>query len=142
MAGAIHTGLLPAENVPHRGELWKLPFLNLKKSFDGEIISLGEDGQGNKVYALSVKGDCEMVYRLIASFLEISNLPSNSLHLVDNCGRDNILLLTGSILCRSALLAPMGRLLAMAGIKKSYRLISQIVSRQKTSMNYNDQLIH
>lgn len=117
--------------------MWRLPFLSLKKSGNGKIISLGEDGQGNKVYALSVKGDGEMVYRLIASFLEISNLPANRLYLVDNCAGDNIFLWAGGIFCRSALLAPLGRLLAMAGIKKKYRVISQMVSRQKAGMGLN-----
>ncbi|MDD4169696.1 MAG: DUF3189 family protein [Desulfotomaculaceae bacterium] len=134
MAGAIHTGLLPVDNMPDSSKLWRLPFLSLKKSGNGKIISLGEDGQGNKVYALSVKGDGEMVYRLIASFLEISNLPANRLYLVDNCAGDNIFLWAGGIFCRSALLAPLGRLLAMAGIKKKYRVISQMVSRQKAGM--------
>lgn len=131
LAGAIHTGLLPADNMPDSGKLWRLPFLDLKKSGNGKIISLGEDGQGNKVYALSVKGDCEMVYRLIASFLEISNLPANRLYLVDNCAGDNMFLRAGGILCRYALLAPLGKLLVMAEIKKRYRLLSQMVSRKK-----------
>ncbi|OPX90467.1 MAG: hypothetical protein A4E53_01019 [Pelotomaculum sp. PtaB.Bin104] len=133
MAGAIHTGLLPKDGMPDRDKLWKLPFMNLK-SGDGKIISLGKDGQGDKVYALSVKGDREMIYRLIDSFMEISGMPAGELYLVDSCAGDNILLLAGSVLCRSNLLAPLGRHLATAGIKKSYGRLSSMVKCSKLEL--------
>jgi len=105
--------------------------LNLKKSSEGEVISLGEDGQGDKIYALSVKGDREMIYRLVNSFLIMFKLPADELHLVDSCARDNVFLLAGENLCRSDLFAPLGRLLVHTGVKKIYGHLSQLVSDQK-----------
>jgi len=117
--------------VPSGSELWNLPFLNLKKSNEGKVIFLGEDEQGDKIYALSVKGDRKMIYRLVNSFLDMFKLPADELHLVDSCVRDNSFLLAGENLCRFDLLAPLGRLLVFAGIKKIYGRLSQLVNDQK-----------
>lgn len=134
LAGAIHTGRLPAGREPGGSELWSLPFLNIKKSGEGKIISLGKDGQGNEIYALSVKGERGMVYRMVESFLAIYKIPEDDLSLVDSGVRDNGFLLAGRLLCRSDLLTPLGRFFASIGVKKSYGKLAQLVLDVKTGL--------
>lgn len=134
LAGAIHTGQLPAGREPEVSELWTLPFMNLKRSREGQILSLGEDGQGNKVYALSVKGEQGMVHRLVQSFLTIYKIPENELSLVDSGVRDNGYLLAGGLLCRLGLTASLGRYLVSLGVKRTYRPLTQLVADVKSAL--------
>lgn len=127
LAGAIHTGRLTAGREPGGSELWSLPFLSLKNSREGNIISLGKDDLGNEIYALSVKGERGMVYRLVESFLTIHKIPEEELSLVDSGVRDNGFLLVGRFLCRSNFLTPLGRFFASIGVKKTYGRLAQLV---------------
>ena len=119
LAGAIHTGRLPAGELPARDQLWDLLSLNIRDGA-GRIISLGQDDAGNKVYALSVKGERGMIYRLVESFLHIYNIPEAEMIMVDNNFQDNIFLQSGQLLCRLAFFAPLGCLLSGIGIKNLY----------------------
>ncbi|MCL6635141.1 MAG: DUF3189 family protein [Peptococcaceae bacterium] len=127
LAGAIHTGLLPAEREPGGSELWSLPFLNSKKSGGVEIIHLGRDGRGVEVYALSVKGELDMVRRLVESFLDVFNIPAGELDLVDTGAGESLTLRAGFFLCRLRFFAPMGRFLVSAGVKKIYSRLARLV---------------
>ncbi len=132
LAGAIHTGRLPAASVPDQSLLWGQPFLNIRDG-EGNILSLGSDEQGDKIYALSVKGERGMVYRLVDSFLNIYNIPEEELNLIDSGVRDNLYLLTGRFLCGTRFLAPLGYSLATAGIRKIYgRLAEWVFDVKKT----------
>ncbi|MDD4766183.1 MAG: DUF3189 family protein [Desulfotomaculaceae bacterium] len=119
LAGAIHTGRLPAGELPARDQLRDLLSLNIRGG-EGSIISLGQDDAGNKVYALSVKGERGMIYRLVESFLRIYNIQEAEMIMVDNSFQDNIFLQSGQLLCRLALFAPLGCLLSGIGIKNLY----------------------
>jgi hypothetical protein len=77
------------------------------------------------VYALSVKGERGMIYRLVESFMSIYNIPEVEMRMVDNKFKDNIFLQSGKLLCRFVLFAPLGCLLARIGIKKIYKELSQ-----------------
>lgn len=88
---------------------------------------------GNKIYALSVKGERGMVYRLVESFLCIYSIPEGELGLVDSGVKDNVYLLAGRLLCRSKFLAPLGYFLATIGIGKLYGRLSQLVLDVKTA---------
>lgn len=105
--------------------------MNSNKSSEGEIISLGEDRQGNKIFALSVKGDRELFNRTIDSFISIFDRAPDDLYMVDIKFRDNCFLRAGQILCRSAILAPLGRAIVLAGVKKIYDSLSRLVNDQK-----------
>ncbi len=126
LAGAIHTGRLPAGGEPGQSQLWGQPFLNIRNG-EGNIVSLGDDEQGNKIYALSVKGERGMVYRLLESFISIYKIPDGELNLVDSGIRDNLYLLAGRLLCGSRFLAPLGYSLATVGIRKIYGRLTQWV---------------
>lgn len=119
VAGAIHTGRMQAGELPDRGRLRDLLSLNIRGG-EGEIISLGEDRFKNKVYALSVKGERGMIYRLVESFMSIYRIPEVEMRMVDNGFKDNIFLQAGKLLCRSWLFAPLGCLLVEIGLKKLY----------------------
>lgn len=134
LAGAIHTGRVPFGTEQAGREIWSLPFLNLKKSWEAKIIPLGEDNQGNKIYALSVKGERGMVYRLIQSFLHMYKIPAEELRLVDSGFRDNGFLLAGGVLGRLNVLAPLGRFLVSLGLKKMYGPMSFLVKEVKTGL--------
>jgi hypothetical protein len=100
--------------------------LNIKKNDPGKVLSLGKDARGNDVYALSVKGERGMVYRLVNSFLGLYGIGENELSLVDSGAGDNFYLLAGLLFCRFHLLAPLGRYLIFCGVKKHYGRISQL----------------
>ncbi|BAF59792.1 MAG: DUF3189 family protein [Pelotomaculum sp.] len=134
LAGAIHAGLLTAEGKPERGKLWELPFMNLRKNKEGKIITLGKDVRGSEIFAISVKGERGMVYRLIESFLEMYKIKEGELRLIDSGIKDNWLLLAGLFLCRSNFLSPVGRLLASAGIRKAYGRLAKLVQDVKAGL--------
>lgn len=105
--------------------------MNSKNKLEGRIFFLGDDDLGNKIYAVSVKGERGMVLRLVNSFLSIYKIPQDKLYLVD-CGiSDNCFLLAGRLLLRFNLLAPLGRFFIFGGIKKIYGRLAQLVSEVK-----------
>ncbi|NLJ76615.1 MAG: DUF3189 family protein [Peptococcaceae bacterium] len=102
------------------------------KGQEGEIIFLGKDDAGNKVYALSIKGQQDMIHRLMESFLCIFNIQKTEVKMVESALRDNIFLQLGSLLFRFAPLATAGYLLSRIGMKKIYSELgdwSQAVKR-------------
>lgn len=135
LAGAIHTGRLSAGERPGQSRLWGQPFLNIKNG-EGNIVALGDDDLGNKIYALSVKGERGMVCRLVESFLSIYDIPEGELNLVDSGVRDNLYLLTGRFLCRSRFFAPLGHLLSTVGLEKIYgRLTQRVLDIKSAQLN-------
>lgn len=131
LAGAIHSGLLPVGRFPAGKELWNLHFLNLKKNWEGKILSLGEDRQGNKIYALSVKGERGMINRLVESFLMIYHIPDNELRLVDSRLKENGFLLAGRMLGRVGFL---GRFFSFLGIKLAYSELTRLIQNEKKGL--------
>jgi len=131
LAGAIHTGRLSREKLPGKTQLGDLLCLDIKGQ-EGEIIFLGKDDAGNKVYALSIKGQQDMIHRLMESFLCIFNIQKTEVKMVESALRDNIFLQLGSLLFRFAPLATAGYLLSRIGMKKIYSELgdwSQAVKR-------------
>ncbi|HPU35263.1 MAG TPA: DUF3189 family protein [Bacillota bacterium] len=125
LAGTIHTGRLMAGEKPDKN-IWSQPFLNIKKNDPGKVLSLGKDARGNDVYALSVKGERGMVYRLVESFLNMYGIGENELSFVDSGAGDSFFLLAGLYCCRFPLLVPLGRYLISTGLKKHYGRLSQL----------------
>ncbi|MEG3070889.1 MAG: DUF3189 family protein [Candidatus Syntrophopropionicum ammoniitolerans] len=119
LAGAIHTGRLSREELPGRNQLGDLLCLDIKGQ-EGELIFLGKDDAGNKVYALSIKGQQDMIHRLMGSFLRIYNIQEAEVKMVDSALQDNIFLQLGKLLFRFAPLATVGYLLSRIGMKKIY----------------------
>jgi len=105
--------------------------MKLNKNNEGEIISLGEDEQGNKIFALSIKGDRALINRLIDSFISIYQRAPEELCMVDIKFRENYLLRAGQILCRSVILTPLGKTIVLAGVKKIFDSLNQLVHEQK-----------
>lgn len=133
VAGAIHTGKLPAEKDPDPGNLRKLPFLNMQKDEEGKIFGLGKDDCGNDIYALSIKGERGMPYRLVESFLIINKIPRNSLIMVDS-GKDNGFLSAGRLLNRIGFPASLARYFTYTGIGKLYRELTRLCNGVKDSL--------
>jgi len=131
LAGAIHSGMLPEGKKSAASVLWNLSFMNLNKNSEGVIISLGEDQQGNKIFALDVKGDRELINRLIESIVSIFKRAPDELDLVNIEFGENSFTRIGWRLCRSSLLAPLGRAIVTACFKKIYVSLSQLVNEQK-----------
>jgi hypothetical protein len=134
VAGAIHTGKLPEGKDPGAGNFRNLPFLNMKDGGEGKIFVLGKDDRGNDIYALSIKGERGMPYRLVESFLNINKIPRNSLLMVDSRVGDNWFLLAGSLLSRIGLGASLGYLFAYAGIRKLYGELTRLSTQVKDGL--------
>ncbi|MDD4237933.1 MAG: DUF3189 family protein [Desulfotomaculaceae bacterium] len=126
VAGAIHTGRLPAGKDPGAGNFRNLPFLNMQDGEEGRIFVMGKDGHGNEIYALSIKGERGMPYRLVESFLRINKIPRSNLLMVDSGVGDNFYLLAGRFFNRSGFLAPLGWFLTYTGIKKLYGELTRL----------------
>ncbi len=109
--------------------------MSSEKGEDGKIISLGEDEWGNKIYALSVKGERGMVSRLVKSFLNIYNIPDNKLSLVDCKVRENYFLLLGWFLYRINIFTSLGRFFISVGVKKIYSKITCLVMKVRDPAN-------
>lgn len=134
LAGAIHTGRLPAGKEPEQGELWSLPFLNSKNIPEGKITYLGDDTQGNKIYGLNVKGEQGIVHRMVESFLYIHKIPQEQVNLIDSGIRDNGLLLAGGLFCRFNITGSFGRYLTTLGVKKTYDGLTRLVADVQKGM--------
>lgn len=126
VAGAIHTGRLTASLVQKPGNYRKLPFSNMRSGSEGEIFVIGRDDRGNDIYALSIKGERGMPYRLIDSFLEMYQIERGELLIVDTGVGDNWLLLAGRLLDRLGFPAPLGHFFTCAGIKKLYMELARL----------------
>jgi hypothetical protein len=130
LAGAIHTGRLSLKKQD-TGNYPDLPFLNIRSGGEGEIFVMGRDEWGNDVYALSVKGERGMPYRLVDSFLRIYQINRGNVLVVDSGVGDNWFLLTGRLLGRLGFPAPLGRFFTCAGIKKLYGELSRLIAEVK-----------
>ncbi len=119
LAGAIHTGRLRAGELPDRRQLRELLSLNIKGG-KNRIIPLGEDRAGNKVYALSIKGERGMAHRLVESFLRIYDFQKDEVRMADNRLTDNVFLWSGKLLYSFAPLTTLGCLLIRIGVKQLY----------------------
>jgi hypothetical protein len=128
VAGAIHTGRLPAGKDPGAGSFRELPFLNMQDGGEGEIFIIGKDDRGNDIYALSIKGERGMPHRLVESFLRLYKIPRSSLLMVDSGVGDNLFLLAGRLLNRVGFLASLGRFFTYTGIKKIYGELTRLTA--------------
>ncbi|WP_192895243.1 DUF3189 family protein [Pelotomaculum sp. FP] len=126
VAGAIHTGRLPAGKDPGAVSFRELPFLNMQDGGEGEIFVIGKDDRGNDIYALSIKGERGMPHRLVESFLRIYKIPRGNLLMIDSGVGDNFFLLAGRLLNRAGFLAALGRFFTYTGIKKMYGELTRL----------------
>lgn len=127
LAGAIHTGNLPLERDPTSREIWNQQFMNTRKTEEGKIIPLGKDEWENEIYALSVKGERGMPFRLVSSFLSMHKIPEDKLSLIDTGLRDNLFIAAGKILIKIKIFIPLGKYLTFLGVKKCYPTLSKLV---------------
>jgi hypothetical protein len=93
---------------------------------EGKIFVLGKDDCGNDIYALNIKGERGMPYRLVESFLRINKIPPNSLIIVDSGVKDNWFLFAGCLLKRIGLITSLGRFFTYTGIKKLYGTLTRL----------------
>lgn len=134
LAGAIHTGSLPLGREPSGSEIWNLWFMNMKKGEEGKIIALGKDEWDNEIYALSVKGERGMPFRLVKSFLSIHEISEDKLSFVDTGLNDNLLILAGKMFRQVSFLIPAGQFLTLLGIKKFYPRLTNLVIDIRTGL--------
>ena len=95
---------------------------------------MGKDDRGNDIYALSVKGERGLPYRLVESFLRIYQIPRSNLLMVDSGVSDNWFLLAGCLLNRTGLSAPLGRFFTYTGIKNLYGELTRLSTGVKDGL--------
>lgn len=87
----------------------------------------GKDGLENKIYALWLKGEKGMAYRMVDSFLNLYRLPIEEFYMVDSGVRDNAFLIAGLFFWRMPFFSPLGLYLVRLGLRKEYGALSALV---------------
>lgn len=129
LAACIHSGKIPADEVPDGKTLLKLPYLDKTSAEDfGRIKYIGTDESGNKIYALGTKtSDAGPLLQDLAVLQGVDD----EFEFIRTTPFVNTVLRIGGFLSRSASLPLIGRPLLISGLKKSYPYISDFVEQNR-----------
>lgn len=132
VAANIHINRLPADRVPNREELLKLPtFDKIKKEQMGHLIYIGEDEFNEKVYTLARKYNPELVIPAITDMFSIFKGNSNDLIIVDTKPTVNFLMALGGFSSRRLHMISFGRPIVTKGTQQAYMDIVNLVKDTK-----------
>lgn len=130
LAAALHTGLL-APGKLKEAALLGLSFAKENQMSGGKIYCFGESSDECRVYALWVKGERDMVPRLVTSFLEVYEIKPAEFTLVDTGGRGGWLAAAGLFFWRTRLLKKLGFWLFTRSLAACARPLEELVAGVK-----------
>lgn len=130
VAACIHAGMLDPDNLPSGDELMKMPYLDKTTPEDfGKINHIGNDHQGNDIYALGTKQSESG--NLLNDMADLQDVSDQYLF-ISTSPYVNMTLRIGGWLSRSAFLPSLGRPLVMSGLRQAYPDLCSLVKNTKT----------
>lgn len=82
VTGTLHIGKLSPNSPPPPGDFFKLPFIHNYPG-NGQLIDLGTDRKGRRIYAFSAKSSPDMLRSVVNSFLRLYNITGDKYQLVE-----------------------------------------------------------
>lgn len=140
-AANIHIGKLPIDSIPTKNEILNLPtFDKITKDQMGNLLYIGEDEYGTKVYTLGRKYKPKLVIPAIKSMYSAINGNANDLLIIDTHPTVNIWMKIGGFSSRVLNLVAFGRPIVTYGTLKAYEEIANIVRKVKEQVTNSKNL--
>jgi hypothetical protein len=128
LAGAAYLGLISAPKAASV-KFSEVPFFGCKER-KSQLRFLGDDQEGNQIFALGVKGEMELIPRSIENFLQLMGVSPHDLLMINTYPCLCILSKWGERLARWGFTTT-GNFLAQQGLKKDYHLLLKIPSKYR-----------
>lgn len=124
VAGAAYLGSLSAQQAAS-APFSEVPFFGCKEK-ESKLRYLGEDKRGNRIYALGVGREMELVPKAIKNFLDLFQISQDDLVLINTDGYLSPLSKWGERLAGNGLV-DLGNFLVHQGLKKDFfRVLKQV----------------
>jgi len=120
LAGAAYLGRLSDQKAASI-QFSEVPFFGYKEN-KSQLRYLGEDKKGNQIFSLGVQGEIELIPKSIKSFLEILDISSNEMVMINTYSNLSILSRWGEKLARGGLTI-LGNHLFCLGLKKDFPIL-------------------
>ncbi|KXG78458.1 hypothetical protein AN618_02130 [Fervidicola ferrireducens] len=132
VAAALHLGLMEEFDS---GEITNLPYFgNLGKDQWGKLYFVGEDKSGRKIYIMGSKKAGRVVEKALKGFAQIYNMEETSVVFVDLLPFGNLFFAAGCFMLRRLNFKRAGTFFLMAGIRKSFGKLKDLVESIKKSV--------
>jgi len=129
VAASLHLGLINGEDLS-KEKILKLPFFGrLKKEDIGEMILMGSDNRGRKVYVMGTKRSGHIIERTFNGFAQIYGLEKKTVEFIDLMNYNNFYISCGIFLINKLGLRNTGMIILFCGIKKSFGRLQNLVSK-------------
>ena len=138
VAAAIHLGWLPRHRPPRPEELLATPLFDRRTSDSwGEVVDVGQDRRGHRVYVLGRGPQGRATIGGLLSGLTLSDDKGlgDEVLLVDTLPAANWLLRLGGYLSRRVGLVSLGRALVIWGTRRAYRQLVALVERVEQGLS-------
>lgn len=130
LAAALHTGVIPHRQPPEAARLLALPFMDSQDGDAcGQLYFFGTDENGHRVYILGRRRNGEALALVLGG--AAGEEAPDGLILVNAMVCVPLLLKIGGFLSRRLRLTRIGRPLVVAGLKKAYPCLCELVFRVK-----------
>ncbi|PAB61291.1 DUF3189 family protein [Anaeromicrobium sediminis] len=134
-AAHIHVNKLPIDRIPDKEELLSLPtFDKVEKRQHGNLIYIGEDELGCKVYTVACEFKPKLVIKAVEDMYKITNGSLDGFYAFNTKHTVNLWMKIGGFLSRSLGLVSIGRPIVAHGTLKAYDDISQMVLNVKKQL--------
>ncbi len=132
---SIHLNYLPHDRIPETYEFKAIPFYDkMENSKLGTPLYMGRDDLGWDIYALGLKDGKSVVIPAIKSLLNVSGIYNRDVLFVSALVQVNPLTAIGGFTSRKLGLPFIGRPMTIWGIRKTYPLLVDLVTRVKEAL--------
>lgn len=131
VTGALHTGRLSLNSPPPPSDFFKLPFIHNCLG-NGQLIDLGTDVKGRRVYAFSARSSPDMLRRLVNSFLKLHDISEEKYQLVEVNIDEGLTIWVGRHLFWLPGLSKLGQRLIYYRLKKVFRQLKRLVVNKES----------
>ena len=132
---SIHLGFLPSDRTPHPDEFLAVPHYDkMDNSQLGTPVYVGRDEYGWDIYVMGIKRANRVVIPAIKSYLYESGILDREILFVNALVKLHPITSIGGFSSRKLNLVKFGRFLTIWGIRRSYPIFVDLVSRVKENI--------
>lgn len=128
VASAIHLGYLPRHRPPSKKELCALPlFDRMRAENHGELIPVGVDRHGHRVFVIGRGAGGQSVLRALRSGIRVAGGDEDDFLFVDTLVAVNVWMRIGGFLSRALGWISIGRPLVIFGTQRAFPALLRLV---------------
>jgi hypothetical protein len=132
---SIHLNYLPKDRIPKANEFKTIPYYDkMENKKLGTPIYMGRDELGWDVYVIGMKNGKDVVIPAIKSYINTCPILRNEILFVNALVMLHPITSIGGFASRKLGLVPIGRPMTVWGIRRSYPLFVNLVSRVKDNL--------